>query len=514
MGVSKRLKDFRDLCPQPPDHLPSKLKHYSIPIAAVITATLIFSVSFSLFSSGLISHPPLPQTILPLSSLTTANESPPSIAWVRNYTAQENADYASRIIQTNDGGYVVAGVIDALKYSVPEACLIKIDSQGNIVWNQTFMVNSGNVTYKLESVLGLVQTNDGGYAIAGTEASYPSDNFAIAPNTYAILFKTDSLGNIEWNQTYTQLSGMSFMIQTRDGGYAIAGDYSLIKTNSLGKIQWQKSYESDVFEPNTLNENLVSLQQTTDGGYALLTSDNILFKVTSTGSLQWKQTYQTGTSNFGAPSYVNAFVQTSDGGYLLAGNFYIDNSSNEIASLIKTDNKGAVQWTKTYGPPGDVACLIQTSDGGFAFAGTVPGSGNYPQNLVWLVKTDSTGNLQWSQTNNNTSESLTDYLLGGAFTVNSLIETSDGGFMIAGSWNPGITGLDTAYYLAKTEPALPPPTATPTPIPSLSSTQQTLNRFYLLLFVLGVLVVVVVVAVVAVLMFKKKSKSGVKNGFA
>ena len=105
----------------------------------------------------------------------------------------------------------------------------------------------------------------------------------------------------------------------------------------------------------------------------------------------------------------------------------------------------------------------------------MPGSGNYPEDLVWLVKTDSVGNLQWSQTNNNTSESLTDYLLGGAFTVNSLIETRDGGFMIAGSWNPGITGLDNVYYLAKTEPALASPTATSTPIASLSPPLQTLN---------------------------------------
>ena len=150
------------------------------------------------------------------------------------------------------------------------------------------------------------------------------------------------------------------MIQTRDGGYAIAGDYSLIKTNSLGKIQWEKSYESNVFEPNTLNENLVSVQQTTDGGYALLTSDNIIFKVTSSGDLQWKQTYQTGTSNFGEPSYINAFIQTSDGGFLFAGNFYIANSSNEIATLMKTDGKGAVQWNKTYGPVG--GCCLFNSD--------------------------------------------------------------------------------------------------------------------------------------------------------
>ncbi len=178
-----------------------------------------------------------------------------------------------------------------------------------------------------------------------------------------------------------------------------------------------------------------------------------------------------------------------------------------MASLIKADAKGAVEWSKTFGSLGSsVASLIQTSDDGYAFAGTLPNSGNYPQNVIWLVKTDSTGNLQWSQTNNNTSENLTDYFLGGAFTVNSLIETKDGGFMMAGSWNPGITGHDTAYYLAKTEPALPPPTATLTPVASLSPPPQTLNPFYILLIVLGVLVAVIAFVVITVLIFKKKLK--------
>ena len=49
MGIRKRLKDFRDWCPQPPDRLPTKLKRYSVPIAAVVTATLILSVSFFAF---------------------------------------------------------------------------------------------------------------------------------------------------------------------------------------------------------------------------------------------------------------------------------------------------------------------------------------------------------------------------------------------------------------------------------------------------------------------------------
>lgn len=70
MGVRKKIKDFRDWCPQPPDHLPAKLKRYSIPIAAVFTMTVIFSLSFFVFSSGLMSHPIVP--VVPLANEQTA----------------------------------------------------------------------------------------------------------------------------------------------------------------------------------------------------------------------------------------------------------------------------------------------------------------------------------------------------------------------------------------------------------------------------------------------------------
>ena len=59
----------RDWCPQPPDRLPTKLKRYSIPIAAVFTATIILSVSF--FSFSIMSdHPAVP--IAPLVTATSS----------------------------------------------------------------------------------------------------------------------------------------------------------------------------------------------------------------------------------------------------------------------------------------------------------------------------------------------------------------------------------------------------------------------------------------------------------
>ena len=57
-----------------------------------------------------------------------------------------------------------------------------------------------------------------------------------------------------------------------------------------------------------------------------------------------------------------------------------------------------MQWNKTYGGTnGDAAfSLVQTSDGGYAVAGGQLsfGAGNHD---FWLVKTDTFGTMQWNQ---------------------------------------------------------------------------------------------------------------------
>ena len=126
-------------------------------------------------------------------------------------------------------------------------------------------------------------------------------------------------------------------------------------------------------------------------------------------------------------------------------------------------------------------------------------TGNYQSNMVWIVKADANGNQEWSQTDNGNSDELSIYYLGGGFSVSSIIETADGSLMVAGSWNPGATGLDNAYYVAKTEAILPPLAPTPSSTPT-----SPFFSSYNLLIVIGILVVVIVVAAIAVIAFRKR----------
>ena len=106
----------------------------------------------------------------------------------------------------------------------------------------------------------------------------------------------------------------------------------------------------------------------------------------------WSKTYGTAGDN-----EVRCIVQTSDGGYILAGFTNSSGAGGYDAWIMKTDAAGDMQWNKTYGGLNNDQAyeIIQTSDGDYAFAGTtnmVVATNMYSE---WLVKLDSSGNVQW-----------------------------------------------------------------------------------------------------------------------
>jgi hypothetical protein len=288
---------------------------------------------------------------------------------------------ANSIVQTGDGGYVLAGSTSSFGAGGSDFWLVKTDPLGNIEWNKTY---GGQYD---DSVYSMVQTSDGGYAIAGETKSYG------ASFTDFLLVKTDSLGNMEWNKTYDAIKGRDYapyLVQASDGGYALAGRTQssvvegyvcwLVKTDSFGNMAWNKTYgESGDPHPE-------SIVQTKDGGYAIagakdsstaVYSDFWLVKTDSAGNMEWNKTYT--LSRVG--DWCHSMVQTKDGGYLLAGE-----KGYTTILLIKTDSSGDMEWNQTYGY-GVANCLIKTSDGGYAMAGyKIEG---FP--IFCLVKIDEAG---------------------------------------------------------------------------------------------------------------------------
>jgi hypothetical protein len=156
-----------------------------------------------------------------------------------------------------------------------------------------------------------------------------------------------------------------------------------------------------------------------------------------TGQQGWNKTYG-GTYDDEA----NSLIQTWDGGYAIAGSTKSSGAGDFDFWLVKTDASGNQLWNKTYGGTGeDWACsVVLTGDGGYAIAGATEsfGAGGWD---FWLVRTDASGNMQWNKT----------YGGGNWDWANSLIQTWDGGYAIAGITNSFGAGGPGDVWLVKTD---------------------------------------------------------------
>jgi hypothetical protein len=126
------------------------------------------------------------------------------------------------IFQTADGGFVLSGTVQTRTYPFEDLFfLLKLDAQGNIVWQKGYGGVNGSYNQSTEQG-GAVATSGGGYVLAGQ-----SNVFQQAYNGW--MLKTDGSGNILWQKSYSGLTSnvgnvFNGIIQTSDGGYAATGD--------------------------------------------------------------------------------------------------------------------------------------------------------------------------------------------------------------------------------------------------------------------------------------------------
>ena len=269
--------------------------------------------------------------------------------------------------------------------------------------------------------------------------------------------------------------------QTSDGGYIVAGyspstditgvtnngdrDVYIVKLDSTGAVSWQK------MDGGSGNDVGFSIQQTSDGGYITagwskstdisgVTNngefDFYILKLDSAGALSWQKMYG---GSFG--DFAISIQQTSDGGYIVAGSSNstditgVTNNGDSDAYIVKLDSTGALSWQKMFGGSGsDSAISIQqTNDGGYIVAGSsnstdISGVTNNGFNDFYLVKLDSTGALSWQKMYGGSGNDV-------GFSIQ---QTSDGGYIVAGSSNStDITGVtnngDRDVYIVKLDSA-------------------------------------------------------------
>jgi len=335
--------------------------------------------------------------------------------WQKTYGGS-SYDGASSIQQTTDGGYIVAGYTGSFGAGGGDVYVIKLDANGNKVWEKTFGGSGDDIAYSIQ------QTTDGGYIIAGkTGDLYSGDVYII---------KLDKDGNKMWEKTFggSGDDGAYSIQQTTDGGYIVAGltnsfgagsyDVYIIKLGENGNKVWEKIYGGSSYDIAN------SIQQTTDGGYIVAGYTNsfgagggdvYVIKLDANGNKVWEKTF--GGSG---DDEAHSVQQTTDGGYIVAGKtlYYSD------VYVIKLDTNGNEVWEKTFSGSGEdrAYSIQQTKDGGYIVAGYTYSFGTWSYD-VYVIKLDENGNKLWEKTYGGSSYDI----------AYSIQQTTDGGYIVAGA---------------------------------------------------------------------------------
>ncbi len=384
-----------------------------------------------------------------------------------------SADFLSTIKKTTDGGYILGGFstsgISGEKTENSrggEDCwVVKINASSTIEWQKTLGGSGSDV------IISIQQTADGGYILGGLSDSNISgektENSRGGSDYWIVKLSAD--GIIEWQKTIggSYDDDLTSVQQTTDGGYILVGysrsnisgektennrgsatstdDYWIVKLRSDGIIAWQKTIGGSD------DDELESVQQTTDGGYILggLSNSSIsgektensrgkndywVIKLDTLGAIIWQKTIGGSQEDF-----LKSIQQTMDGGYILGGYSFSNTSGEKTENnrgnydywVIKLDTDGAIIWQKTIGGTNDdnLISVQQTTDGGYILGGESNSdiSGDKTENSrggsdYWIVKLNIDGTIEWQKT---IGGSASDYL-------RSIQQSIDGGYVLGG----------------------------------------------------------------------------------
>jgi hypothetical protein len=366
----------------------------------------------------------------------------------------------------------------------PKAACVDLAEPPAVEWQVTF-----GEPDQYERALYVEDTLDGGFIIL---AAHGKEGHVCGTQ----LVKMDPSGNVEWTRSAEKMfcphsyAGTKPLCTMRDGGFAalgLADDYwvsHVYRLDPQGQLLWDQTTEA--FGPGK-PVPLLAIQETIDGNIIACGCHGedvraLLVKMDqATGQILWWRVYGEELPHSPLLDAVFFFVEpTSDGGYIAAGSHDLNN----IGYLLKTDELGAIEWSRTLAddrPPAEELATLswvhQTGVSGYVMFGQSSSAGNY------VFATDADGKFEWVRypldylwngvpaptidggyafiTANGTSLSKIDALGNDAWTtpagltriIRSVHQTKDAGYVVAG-WSPGNSEKED-IYLAKLAPDLP-----------------------------------------------------------
>ena len=305
--------------------------------------------------------------------------------------------WASSSTPTSDGNYFVTGSYQETS-TISDLYLIKFNSSVDTIWTKKHrtadILHSGHSS---------IETSDKGFMIA----TVISDSL----DAQIVLFKTDSLGNVQWYQDYGNVNtpqiGTS-IIQLADKSYVVGGqtwetngapnyDQLIFRTDSAGNTMWWRQYGHPDYR-----DGAAFVQQALDGNIvygSILANEGDLkgwlhfAKLdVNTGDTIYSKTY--GSDDRLDVAY--SVKPTGDGNFICSGARVDIDALQLMGILLKVDQDGELLWWRQYTHVIGNHCffrdVVQMDNGGYLAAGNVEPSGamNIEQ-AAWFVMTDEFG---------------------------------------------------------------------------------------------------------------------------
>ncbi len=253
-------------------------------------------------------------------------------------TVLDSTDIQASFYNASEGTITLAG-IKADNHERSDLWLVKYDTSGTLLWENTFGGVESEVSYSLD------KTHDGGYVISGFTRSYGAG----MRDVYVV--KTDSLGVFQWQRVFGDSDNdVGFVKALNNGDILVYGGYVdpiaeetssfLRKIDSVGNLKWHKKYGYSL----NFDDALQAIEVISTGyllaGFSVDASDNNplgwLLKTDFDGNELWSRRFRKRDND----NYFRDVLELPNGDIMLCGFVFSEDTLSQDAWLVRTNCLG------------------------------------------------------------------------------------------------------------------------------------------------------------------------------
>ena len=308
------------------------------------------------------------------------------LQWITAYGLRGDQE-VTKIYPTRDGGFILVG-----KWGSGPSLLLKLRADGLILWQKSLP----QVT-----ALDVLETSDGDFILAG-------DRHWI---------KLDSQGNLLWQHPFEESSyhtgSILRLVEEGNGSIVVEAVGSRTVFNAEGELQFFTESDSQTSPGNIIDRldedqrtDMVFVQTTADGGALLgnrvsqdfgdVANIDTYFPISllsRDGSVLWQRRY--GGYFLASDEEVSVF-ETRSGDFIVALtlDYFANQGDRNDVWMFRQGRDGGLRWMKMYATEGEdaISVIQELSNGDLIFVGHTSGAGTGGQDM-WVLKTNAQGEI-------------------------------------------------------------------------------------------------------------------------